>query len=84
MKYAVLAGDRQFEIKEADTFVVRDNPLIRVTHTSVCGTDFSYWKEGGKHVGLVIGHEYSGIIEDPGTSGLFQKGDRVAGYTQNV
>lgn len=84
MKYAVLAGDRQFEIKETETFPVKANPLIRVTHTSVCGTDFSYWKEGGKHVGLVIGHEYSGIIEDPGTSGLFQKGDRVAGYTQNV
>ncbi len=83
MKYAVLVEDEKFEIREGKLNVKR-NPIIKVTHVGVCGTDLSYWKEGSKHKELNIGHEYSGIIEDPGTTGLFKKGDRVAGYTQNV
>ncbi len=83
MKYAVIAGREQFEIREGD-FPVRGTPLIRVTHVGVCGTDLSTWREGDHYLNLVPGHEYSGIIEDPGDSGLFHKGDRVAGYTQNV
>lgn len=83
MKYAVLSDNQKFEIRERDIKVKR-NPIIKVTHIGVCGTDLSYWKEGSKHKGLCIGHEYSGIIEEPGTSELFNKGDRVAGYTQNV
>lgn len=83
MKYAVLSDDQEFEIKECDLNVKR-NPIIKVTHTGVCGTDLLYWNEGSKHKGLCIGHEYSGIVEEPGTTGLFKKGDRVAGYTQNV
>lgn len=82
-KYAALIDDEKFEIIEGEINVKR-NPIIKVTHVGVCGTDLSYWKEGSKHKGLSIGHEYSGIIEDPGTSGIFEKGDRVVGYTQNV
>lgn len=83
MKYAVLVDDEKFEIKEREINVKR-NPIIKVSYVGVCGTDLAYWKEGSKHIDLNIGHEYSGIIEDPGTTGLFKKGDRVVGYTQNV
>ena len=83
MRYAVIAGKERFELKEGD-FPVKGTPLIRITHAGVCGTDLSTWKEGDHYIGLVPGHEYAGIIEEPGTSGLFAKGDRVAGYTQNV
>ena len=83
MKYAIVADREKFIFCE-ETFRVRYNPLIRVTHVGVCGTDFSSWKEGDHYKGLVLGHEYAGVIEDPGESGLFQCGDRVAGYTQNV
>lgn len=83
MKYAVLIDDEKFEIREGEIKVKR-NPVIKVSHVGVCGTDLAYWKEGSKHKNLNIGHEYSGIIEDPGTTGMFKKGDRVAGYTQNV
>ena len=83
MKCAVLAGNEKFEVKEMDLRVKR-NPIIKVTHVGVCGTDLSYWKDGENYKGIVIGHEYAGIIEEAGTTGLFEKGDRVAGYTQNV
>lgn len=83
MKYAVLVDNERFELREGEIKVKR-NPLIKVTHVGVCGTDLGQWKEGSHHKGLNIGHEYSGIIVDPGTTGLFKEGDRVAGYTQNV
>lgn len=83
VKHARIAGKERFEIHES-AFRVKGNPLIRVTHVGVCGTDLTTWKEGDSYIGLIPGHEYSGIIEVPGNSGLFEKGDRVAGYTQNV
>ena len=78
---AELVDDRKFQLVEKD-FTVNGTPLIKVTHVGICGTDMSWWKEGSKHKGQVIGHEYAGIIEDPGQSS-FQVGDRVTGYTQN-
>lgn len=83
MKYAALIDNEKFEIREGELRVKR-NPIIKVTHVGVCGTDLGQWKEGAHHKELVIGHEYSGIIVEPGTTGLFKEGDRVAGYTQNV
>ena len=83
MKSAVLAGTEKFIFRD-EVLRVRSNPIIKVTHVGVCGTDLNSWKEGDHHKGLVLGHEYAGIVEDPGDSGLFQRGDRVAGYTQNV
>ena len=47
--------------------------LIKVSYTGICGSDnLMYALEGT--VGSVIGHEFSGIVEDPGTTG-FKKGD---------
>lgn len=83
MKYAVLTGNEQFEIREG-TIQANGCAVLKVTHIGVCGTDVSYWHEGARYEGVVIGHEYSGIVEDPGTSQTLKKGDRVAGYTQNV
>ena len=83
MKYAVIDDTEQFLFQEGE-FRVRGNPIIRVTHAGVCGTDMSSWRQGSHYKGLILGHEYAGIIEEPGDSGLFRRGDRVAGYTQNV
>ena len=84
MKYAVLTGNKQFEIREGECKSDGKAVVIRVTHIGVCGTDMGYWHEGEKYPGVVIGHEYSGIVEDPGCNEELKKGDRVAGYTQNV
>ncbi len=79
---AVLAADQQFQMVEED-FRINGTPLIKVTHVGICGTDMDWWLEGNSHVGQVLGHEFSGIVVDPGRSTL-RVGDRVAGYTQNI
>ncbi len=84
MKYAVLKDDELFEIKECPSLKNNGAPVIKVAYVGVCGTDMSYWKEGRKYQGIVPGHEYSGIIADPGQGTSFKEGDLVVGYTQNV
>ncbi len=79
---AVIKGKEQFELVTQD-FQVNGTPVIKVTHTGICGTDMGWWQEGDFHVGQIPGHEYSGIIVDPGNS-RFEVGDRVSGYTQNI
>lgn len=83
MKYAVLSGNERFEIREGE---LKSNgcAVLQVTHVGVCGTDTSYWHEGERYRGVVIGHEYSGVVVAPGTNRALKPGDRVAGYTQNV
>ena len=83
MKYAVLTGKEQFSIQEGELHT-NGSAVLKVTHIGVCGTDTGYWHEGDRHQGVVIGHEYSGIVVDPGTNKDLKPGDRVAGYTQNV
>ncbi|MGI6031370.1 MAG: zinc-dependent alcohol dehydrogenase [Eubacteriales bacterium] len=80
---AVLTDNRQFTMREEEFQVAPTHPVLRVTHVGVCGTDLSYWKDGAAYQGMVIGHEYAGVIEEPGTSELYQRGDRVVGFTQN-
>ena len=83
-KRARLVDKKKFVIEEVPFPAVNGNPVIKVTHVGVCGSDVHHWEEGtgADQGGLVLGHEYTGVIEDPGTSGL-QKGQRVVGYTQN-
>ncbi len=81
-RWAVLAGDERFELVDNE-FAVNGTPLVKVTHVGVCGTDMGWWRAGSAHAGQVIGHEFAGIVEDPGTSSL-KTGMRVSGYTQNI
>ena len=64
MKYAVLSGNERFEIREGE---LKSNgcAVLQVTHVGVCGTDTSYWHEGERYRGVVIGHEYSGVVVAP-------------------
>ena len=76
MKYAVLSGNERFEIREGE---LKSNgcAVLQVTHVGVCGTDTSYWHEGERYRGVVIGHEYSGVVVAPGTNRALKPGDRV-------
>lgn len=80
--YAVLEADEKFRLVEED-FKVNGTPLVKVTHVGVCGTDMNWWLDGGKHKGQILGHEFAGVVVDPGNSDL-KEGDRVAGYSQNI
>lgn len=81
-KRAVLDGKKKVRVETVDFPKVNGNPIIKVTHVGICGTDSSYWKMGDEFKGVVQGHEYAGVIVDPGNSS-YKKGDRVVGYTQN-
>lgn len=81
MKAAILNGlnDLQYtEIEEPEP--VGNNPvLIRVGAVGVCGSDVLRFGRGkAYHYPLVLGHEFSGIVEQaPEGSGL-EPGDRAA------
>ncbi len=50
--------------------------LIDVIKAGICGSDIHYWVSGAPK-GLVMGHEFSGIVLDNGGSSEFEPGDRV-------
>ncbi|HKI56647.1 MAG TPA: L-threonine 3-dehydrogenase [Trueperaceae bacterium] len=59
--------------------------LIRITHTSICGTDvhiynWDAWAQKTIPVPMITGHEYVGVVEAVGSEVQgFAPGDRVSG-----
>ena len=53
-----------------------NNVIIEVSKAGICGSDIHNW-ELGAPVGLVLGHEFSGVVVDPGSRSDLKKGDRV-------
>lgn len=77
MKCVSLVDKRKFEITEmeepkADSI----NVVIEVKKSGICGSDIHYW-DVGEPKGLVLGHEYSGVVIDPGSREDLRVGDRV-------
>src|SRR3954470_4735167 len=83
MRAAVLHGIRDLVIEERRTPSADPGEvLVKVSSVGVCGSDVHYYEHGriGDHVvraPMVLGHESSGVVVDPGTSGL-AAGQRVA------
>lgn len=80
MKAAVLCGRRKMRIDSIDTPRVKDyDVLIRVKAASICGTDVHFYKgEIGKYAPKILGHDFSGVIEEVGKNVReFSKSDRV-------
>lgn len=77
MKSVAIKGVKEFEIKEINEPVSDGNKvLIDVKNCGICGSDLHYWVSGNP-VGLVMGHEYSGVVTDPGNREDLKIGDRV-------
>ncbi len=77
MKCVAIKGVREFEIKDMEEPVSKNGEVvIDVLKTGICGSDIHYW-ESGQPVGLVMGHEYCGIVTDPGSRTDLKVGDRV-------
>ncbi|WP_148716537.1 zinc-dependent alcohol dehydrogenase [Chitinolyticbacter meiyuanensis] len=58
----------------------RDDIIVRVTATAICGSDLHLFrgKVPGLHAGDVLGHEFMGIVEEVGPDvTMLAKGDRV-------
>jgi L-iditol 2-dehydrogenase len=82
MKALVLTADRQliFDSQRPTPPPVGEDPvLIRVAACGVCGSDLPR-AYGGKayHYPLVMGHEFSAVVEETPAGGRFHAGDRVA------
>ena len=77
MKCVAIKDKKELEIKElSDPISVNGSVVIKVTKAGICGSDIHYW-ESGTPQGLVMGHEFCGIVLDPGNREDLQKGDRV-------
>ncbi len=77
MKCVAIKGVREFEIKDINEPTKEEGKvLIDVKVTGICGSDLHYF-EIGNPVGLVMGHEYAGVVVDNGGREDLKVGDRV-------
>lgn len=77
MKSVAIKGVKEFEVKDIKEPVADGNKvIIKIKYSGICGSDIHYWDQGAP-VGLVMGHEFSGVVEDPGSRKDLKKGDRV-------
>lgn len=89
---AVFYGNKDVRIEERDVKPVKDNDVkVRVSWSGICGTDLHEYEIGpllvqvdkphpktGEQAPLVLGHEFSGVVEEVGNNVTkFKKGDRV-------
>lgn len=77
MKAVAIKGVTEFEIKDIERPTIdHENVVIEVKKTGICGSDIHYWV-AGEPKGLVMGHEFSGVVKDPGNRTDLKVGDRV-------
>ena len=77
MKCVMLKEKKEFEIGEIPEPVSKDGSVvIDVKKAGICGSDIHYW-DMGEPKGLVMGHEFCGVVIDPGDRLDLNKGDRV-------
>ncbi|MGG4043593.1 zinc-dependent alcohol dehydrogenase [Paenibacillus favisporus] len=82
MKAVTYQGKKKVEVKEVGDakLVKRDDILVRVTSTAICGSDLHIYHGliPGMYDDYVIGHEPMGIVEEIGPDVTrVKKGDRV-------
>lgn len=82
MKAVVYHGPGQIDLQEMPkpTLLEATDAIVRITKTTICGTDMAILKGGVDTVepGRIIGHEGVGIVEEVGSSVRgFKPGDAV-------
>lgn len=82
MQALFLRENLQLSLEETDAPILKKDTdvLVRVTASSICGSDVHFWKG---HIpyrpGFIIGHEFVGVIEQVGSQVRnFKPGDRIA------
>lgn len=76
MKCVKIVDKKKLEVSEIDKPVSSDDKvIIKVESCGICGSDIHNW-DLGEPKGLVMGHEFAGVISDSGFSN-FNVGDRV-------
>lgn len=63
-----------------------DHVIIKITACGICGSDVHFWELGvgmdGKP-GLVMGHEFTGVVHDPGSRTDLSPGQKVTAIPVN-
>lgn len=78
MKCVKIIDKKKLEVSEIEKPVSSDNKVIvKVESCGICGSDIHSW-DLGEPKGLVMGHEFSGVVVDSGFSD-FRVGERVTG-----
>jgi alcohol dehydrogenase len=73
-------GDKRWEEKPKPAVVEPTDAVVRITRTTICGTDLHILKGDVPAVtkGRILGHEGVGVIDEVGSAvSNFKKGDRV-------
>ena len=77
MKCVKLNGVKEFAIGEIEEPSANGiDVIVDVKKAGICGSDIHYWDLGGP-AGLVMGHEFCGIVTDPGSRDDLKIGDRI-------
>ena len=77
MKCAAIKGVKLIETNEINEPVsTNGSVVIDIKKAGICGSDIHNW-DLGKPEGLVMGHEFSGVVTDPGARSDLKIGDRV-------
>src|SRR5690554_6190257 len=82
MQAVTYQGLRGIKVKEVEAprIMKQDDLILRVTSTSICGSDLHIYRHRIPHIpkDFVIGHEAMGIVEEIGSQvTAVKKGDRV-------
>ncbi|MBQ9011255.1 MAG: alcohol dehydrogenase catalytic domain-containing protein [Bacilli bacterium] len=77
MKAVAIKGSKKLEIKEIDEPKQNGDVIIDVKKAGICGSDLHYFV-GGEPIGLVMGHEFCGVVIDSGNRDDLKVGDRVS------
>lgn len=79
MKCVRISGKKKFVVSEMEEPVSKNGSVVfKVLACGICGSDIHYWVNG-EPVGLVMGHEFSGVVIDPGNRSDLKVGDRITG-----
>lgn len=79
MKCVKIVDEKKFEVTNMDSPVSKnDRVVFKVNTCGICGSDIHYWVSGNPK-GLVMGHEFSGTVINPGSRKDLKIGDRITG-----
>lgn len=77
MKAVAIKDVKKLEVVEVEEPKADlENVLIAVKKSGICGSDIHNW-DSGAPTDLVMGHEFSGVVIDPGSREDLEEGDRV-------
>ena len=83
MRVVQMTGKKKLSVVEMDAPEQDgENVVIKVSRVGICGTDLHYWEQEA-YTGIIMGHEYTGVVTHPGSRDDLHAGDRVTAIPIN-